>query len=108
MNYRKPLRRVAMLLVLREPGSWHLRAKPHSPTRSAPLPTRRNPATLGDPFNTNWKPRQPTIRTGAIAFTAKMKRDRQDRDVIDTKDGQIARTLLINGQPLTAEQRAAR
>jgi hypothetical protein len=31
----------------------------------------------------------------------------QDRDVIDTKDGQIARTLLINGQPLTVEQRAA-
>jgi hypothetical protein len=30
----------------------------------------------------------------------------QDRDVIDTKDGQLARTLLINGQPLTAEQRA--
>lgn len=31
----------------------------------------------------------------------------QDRDVIDTKEGQIARTLLINGQPLTAEQRSA-
>jgi hypothetical protein len=31
----------------------------------------------------------------------------QDRDVIDTKDGQLARTLLINGQPLTAAQRAA-
>jgi hypothetical protein len=31
----------------------------------------------------------------------------QDRDVIDTKDGQIARTLLINGQPLTPEQRSA-
>jgi hypothetical protein len=31
----------------------------------------------------------------------------QDRDVIDTKEGQIARTLLINGQPLTAEQRGA-
>ncbi|SRR6266853_520090 len=30
----------------------------------------------------------------------------QDRDVIDTKDGQIARTLLINGKPLTPEQRA--
>lgn len=30
----------------------------------------------------------------------------QDRDVIDAKEGQIARTLLINGQPLTAEQRA--
>src|SRR6478736_7425209 len=33
-------------------------------------------------------------------------RGSQDRDVIDTKDGQIARTLLINGKPLTAEQRA--
>ena len=31
----------------------------------------------------------------------------QDRDVIDTKDGQIARTLLINGKPLTPDQRAA-
>jgi hypothetical protein len=31
----------------------------------------------------------------------------QDRDVIDTKDGQIARTLLINGQPLSPEVRAA-
>jgi hypothetical protein len=31
----------------------------------------------------------------------------QDRDVIDTKEGQIARTLFINGQPLTAEQRSA-
>jgi len=30
----------------------------------------------------------------------------QDRDVIDTKDGQLARTLLINGKPLTEEQRA--
>jgi len=31
----------------------------------------------------------------------------QDRDVIDTKEGQIARTLFINGQPLSAEVRAA-
>lgn len=30
----------------------------------------------------------------------------QDRDVIDTKDGQIARTLLINGQPLAPQDRA--
>ena len=30
----------------------------------------------------------------------------QDRDVIDTKEGRLSRTLLINGQPLTAEQRA--
>lgn len=31
----------------------------------------------------------------------------QDRDVIDTKDGQLARTLLIDGKPLTPEQRTA-
>jgi hypothetical protein len=30
----------------------------------------------------------------------------QDRDVIDTKEGQLARTVLLNGQPLTPEQRA--
>src|SRR5580698_3837899 len=30
----------------------------------------------------------------------------QDRDVIETKEGEIARTLFINGQPLTAEQRS--
>lgn len=30
----------------------------------------------------------------------------QDRDVIQTKDGSLARTLLINGQPLTPEQRS--
>ncbi len=29
----------------------------------------------------------------------------QDRQVIETKDGSIARVLLINGQPLTPEQR---
>lgn len=31
----------------------------------------------------------------------------QDRDVIDTKEGQLARTLSVNGQPLTPQQRAS-
>ena len=31
----------------------------------------------------------------------------QDRDVIDTKEGQLARTLTVNGQPLTPQQRAS-
>lgn len=31
----------------------------------------------------------------------------QDRDVIESKDGQLARTLLINGRQLTPDQRAA-
>src|SRR5262249_4127450 len=30
----------------------------------------------------------------------------QDRDVIETKEGSLARTLLINGKPLTPEQRS--
>lgn len=30
----------------------------------------------------------------------------QDRDVIETKEGSLARTLLINGQPLTPDQRS--
>jgi hypothetical protein len=30
----------------------------------------------------------------------------QDRDVIDTKEGQLARVVLLNGRPLTPEQRA--
>lgn len=30
----------------------------------------------------------------------------QDRDVIQTKEGSLARTLLINGQPLTPDQRS--
>lgn len=30
----------------------------------------------------------------------------QDREVIQTKDGSLARTLLINGQPLTPDQRS--
>jgi len=32
-------------------------------------------------------------------------RGSQDRDVIETKEGSLAKTLLINGRPLTPEQR---
>jgi hypothetical protein len=33
------------------------------------------------------------------------ERGSQDREVIETKDGSLAKTLLINGRPLTPEQR---
>jgi hypothetical protein len=33
------------------------------------------------------------------------ERGSQDRDVIETKEGSLAKTLLINGRPLTPEQR---
>lgn len=39
-------------------------------------------------------------------FHREDEKNNYDRDVIDAKDGQLARTLLVNGQPLTPEQHA--
>src|SRR5882672_9342898 len=39
-------------------------------------------------------------------FHREDERNNYDRDVIETKDGQLARTLLLNGQPLTEELHA--
>ncbi len=39
-------------------------------------------------------------------FHREDEKNNYDRDVIETKEGQLARTLLLNGQPLTAEQHA--
>src|SRR5690348_4053696 len=37
-------------------------------------------------------------------FHREDEKNNYDRDVIETKEGQLARTLLLNGKPLTAEQ----
>src|SRR5690349_11124312 len=37
-------------------------------------------------------------------FHREDEKNNYDRDVIEARDGQLARTLLLNGQPLTAEQ----
>src|SRR5260221_4916930 len=39
-------------------------------------------------------------------FHREDEKNNYDRDVIDTKDSQLARTFLVNGQPLTAELHA--
>jgi hypothetical protein len=104
MSYFIPLRRVAMLLLfaclgIALPGQT-------TPDTLPPLPKDGNQfvkeaikhqmeADAAD--HTHWR----------YHIHKEDDKGSQDRDVIDTKDGQLARTVLINGQPLTAEQRAA-
>jgi hypothetical protein len=104
MSYFKPLWRAAMLLIS---VSLALAVQGQTTTESLPpLPKDANQfvketikhqmeADAAD--HTHWRYR----------IHREDEKGAQDRDVIDTKDGQLARTLLINGQPLTAEQRAA-
>jgi hypothetical protein len=104
MSYFNPLRRGSLLLIFASLG-MALRAQTPADTLP-PLPKEANQlvrdaikhqmeADAAD--HTHWRYR----------IHREDEKGSQDRDVIDTKDGQIARTLLINGQPLTAEQRAA-
>ncbi|HSK45771.1 MAG TPA: hypothetical protein VLA83_17975 [Candidatus Binatia bacterium] len=104
MSYFIPLRRVAMLLLFACLG-MALRAQTTADTLP-PLPKdagqfvkdaikHQMEADAAD--HTHWR----------YHIHREDEKGSQDRDVIDTKDGQLARTLLINGQPLTAEQRAA-
>jgi hypothetical protein len=105
MNCRKLLWRVASFLFA---ASWAF-ALPQSHTAATealpPLPPdatdyvrqtlqRELDAQKND--HTHWRYR----------FHKEDEKGSQDRDVIDAKEGQIARTLLINGQPLNSEQRA--
>ena len=104
MNYSIPLRRVAMLLLFVSLGmALHGQTTADS---LPPLPKDANQlvrdairhqinADAAD--HTHWR----------YHIHREDEKGSQDRDVIDTKDGQLARTVLINGQPLTPEQRAA-
>lgn len=106
MNYRKLQWRFATLLF----SASLAFALPQSHTAAAqnlpPLPPNANDyvrqtlqreldAAKND--HSHWRYR----------FHREDEKGSQDRDVIDAKEGQIARTLLINGQPLNAEQRAS-
>ena len=103
MNHFIPLRRVSMLLLACLCIALHGQTTPDS---LPPLPKDANQfvkdaikhqleADAAD--HTHWR----------YHIHREDEKGSQDRDVIDTKDGQIARTLLINGQPLTPEQRTA-
>jgi hypothetical protein len=104
MSYFLSRRRTAMLLLFASVGIV-LRAQT-TPDSLPPLPKDANQlvrdaikhqieADAAD--HTHWR----------YHIHREDEKGSQDRDVIDTKDGQIARTLLINGQPLTPEQRSA-
>jgi len=102
MSYFISLRRVVMLLLFAN-LSLALRAQAPADTLP-PLPKDANQlvkeaikhqmeADAAD--HTHWR----------YHIHREDEKGSQDRDVIDTKEGQLARTLLINGKPLTPEQR---
>src|SRR5438270_13639924 len=104
MSYFNPLRRVAMLLLFGCMGiALHgqttpetLPALPKDPNQLVKDAIRHQvEADAAD--HTHWR----------YHIHREDEKGSQDRDVIDTKEGQLARTLLINGRPLTTEQRAA-
>ena len=106
MSSLKPFRRVAMVLFFMMSGLAP--ASGQSPAQEAlpPLPqdatqyvreTIKYQMGADAADHTHWRYR----------IHREDDKGAQDRDVIDTKEGQLARTLLINGQPLNAEQRAA-
>src|ERR1700748_2074751 len=102
MSYFLFVRRAAMLLLFMSVGLV-LRAQT-TPDTLPPLPKDAN-QLVRDAIKHQ-------IETDAADHThwryhihREDEKGSQERDVIDTKDGQIARTLLINGKPLTPEQR---
>jgi hypothetical protein len=104
MSYSNPLRRAWLLLIFASLGTTLFAQTPADTL--PPLPKDANQfvkdaikhqleADAAD--HTHWR----------YHIHREDEKGSQDRDVIDTKDGQIARTLLINGKPLTPEQRSA-
>ena len=104
MSYSNSLRRAWLLLIFASLGTTLLAQTPADTL--PPLPKDANQfvkdaikhqleADAAD--HTHWR----------YHIHREDEKGSQDRDVIDTKDGQIARTLLINGKPLTPEQRSA-
>ncbi len=104
MSYFNSLRRAWLLLILASLGTTLLAQTPTDTL--PPLPKDANQlvrdtikhqieADAAD--HTHWR----------YHIHREDEKGSQDRDVIDTKEGQIARTVLINGKPLTAEQRSA-
>jgi hypothetical protein len=104
MSYFIPLRRVAMLLLCACLGMAL-----HGQTTADTLPPLPQDANqlVKDAIKHQMEADAADHTHWRYHIHKEDEKGSQDRDVIDTKDGQLARTLLINGQPLTAEQRAA-
>lgn len=106
MSSLKPFWRMALVLFLTMSGLAPASSQSSAPETLPPLPqdatqyvreTIKYQMAADAADHTHWRYR----------IHREDDKGAQDRDVIDTKEGQLARTLLINGQPLTAEQRAA-
>ena len=103
MSYFIPLRRVAMLLLFASLGMM-LRGQTTSDTLP-PLPKDAN-QLVRDAIKHQMEADAADHTHWRYHIHKEDDKGSQDRDVIDTKDGQIARTLLIDGKPLTPEQRS--
>jgi hypothetical protein len=103
MSYFKPLWRAAILF------SMSLALSLRGQTTTDALPPLPNDATqyVKDTINHQLNAEASDHTHWRYRIHREDDKGSQDRDVIDTKDGQLARVLLINGQPLTVEQRAA-
>jgi hypothetical protein len=104
MSYFNSLRRAWLLLILASLGT----------TLLAQTPTDTLPPLPKDPNQFVKEAIKHQLEADAADHThwryhihREDEKGSQDRDVIDTKDGQIARTVFINGKPLTPEQRSA-
>lgn len=104
MSYFISLRRAAMLLLLAAVG---LVLRAQTTTDSLPpLPKDAN-QLVKDAIKHQIEADATDHTHWRYHIHREDEKGSQDRDVIDTKDGQIARTLLINGKPLTPDQRTA-
>lgn len=102
MSYVLSVRRVAMLLLFASMGMV-LRAQTTTDSLP-PLPKDAN-QLVKDAIKHQIEAEAADHTHWRYHIHKEDDKGSQDRDVIDTKDGQIARTLLINGKPLTSEQR---
>src|SRR5579864_555905 len=104
MNYSIPLRRVAMLLLFVSLGMAL-----HGQTTADSLPPLPKDANqlVRDAIRHQLNADAADYTHWRYHIHRDVKQGSQDRDVIDTKDGQLARPVLSNGQPLTPGQRAA-
>ena len=98
MSYFNSLRRAWLLLILASLGT----------TLLAQTPTDTLPPLPKDPNQFVKEAIKHQLEADAADHThwryhihREDEKGSQDRDVIDTKDGQIARTVLINGKLLT-------
>lgn len=105
MSFLRPLRRAAIYLCLMslsfalaqtptQPGTENFPPLPKDATEYA-RQAIKNQVAADAADHTHWR----------YHIYREDEKGSQVRDVIESKDGDIARTLLMNGQPLTPEQR---